>query len=73
MFLSLLTPGRCLPNTGRANRVDNGVSLQAHVAKHVKSIPVVLQKHFCMSAVLRVSIVEISGVSGCMVTGKNVW
>jgi len=57
---------------GRANRADNGVSLKAHVVKHVKAIPVDLQKHFCMSAILRASTVEISQVSGCMLAGKNV-
>lgn len=52
--------------------MDNEVSLKVHAAKHAKAIPVDLQKHFCMSAVLHVSVVEISKVSGCMLAGKNV-
>lgn len=42
------------------------MSLKAHTAKHVKAIPVGLRKHFCLSAVLHVSIVAVSKVLGYM-------
>lgn len=39
------------------------------MAKHVKAIPVGLKKHFCMSAVLPISIAAVSKVLGYVLAG----
>lgn len=69
----LIPPNTCMQLTGRASRMDSRVFLKSHMAKHAKAIPGHVQKDFCMSAVLPVSIVEICKVLGCMLAGENVW
>lgn len=53
--------------------MDNRVVLKSHMAKHATAILGHIQKGFCMSALLPVSVVEILKVSGYMLAGENVW
>lgn len=53
--------------------MDNRVVVKSHMSKHAKAIPGRVQKDFSMSAVVPVSVAEISKVSGCMLAGENVW